>query len=167
MTMVKAQKMGFPCMQPDQVRARGSTSRAAAAAFLSSVAESGRAGLLLQELEINTSLDDDENPQYQTSDFRVFYMKARARAARCPGAPLASEDCPCSRACASGSAPVTGVGKRRARAVTWRAWRVRRSSRAPSASATTGQPARSPTQARRRAGGTRGCLPTPGSHAPT
>ncbi|KAK9826430.1 hypothetical protein WJX81_004739 [Elliptochloris bilobata] len=45
MTMANALAMGFPCMQPEK------------------------------ELEINTSLDDDDNPQYQTSDFRVFYMK--------------------------------------------------------------------------------------------
>ena len=29
---------------------------------------------------IDTSADDDNNPQYQTSDFRVFYMKARLQA---------------------------------------------------------------------------------------
>ena len=39
MTMQQAQRMGFPCMQPDKVRARGSTSLFAAAAILSSVAE--------------------------------------------------------------------------------------------------------------------------------
>lgn len=44
MTMAQARSMGFPCMQPEKVRARGSTSRAAAAALPSRVAELGRAG---------------------------------------------------------------------------------------------------------------------------
>ncbi len=59
-----------------------------AAAWPRCCAPGGGPGLLdrqcapAQELEIDTSRDDDENPQYQTSDFRVFYMKVR------PGCPV-------------------------------------------------------------------------------